>query len=204
VTLGDRHGCILTKDADVECWGDNSNGQLGWDPTQLSASETTRTVPGLSGVTAVAAGSLHTCAVSQRRIYCWGNNERLQLGRTTDTTHPGYLPTAIDGLTDVTSVAAGSLHSCALGADKKLRCWGANDKGQLANPDKRDALRPVTVPLDDVRSVSLGKLFSCAVTAGSKAYCWGDNTWGQLGTGQSNSSPSLVPTPVRALSGSTP
>jgi alpha-tubulin suppressor-like RCC1 family protein len=63
----------------VKCWGDNGNGRLG-DGTFINRRSPTD-APGLSGVTALAAGIEHTCAlISGGAVKCWGNNEEGQLG----------------------------------------------------------------------------------------------------------------------------
>jgi hypothetical protein len=69
----------------VICWGDNYAGRA--------------TVPaGLTGVTQVSAGAVHTCAVgSGGAVTCWGNND---YGQTTvQTTATRVLPTASFGAT---------------------------------------------------------------------------------------------------------
>ena len=41
---------------------------------------------------------------------------------------------AVSGpLTDVASVAAGGNHSCAVVSNQRVRCWGANEHGQLGD-----------------------------------------------------------------------
>src|SRR4029450_8043619 len=72
ITVGGLHTCALTSAGRVKCWGYNSAGALG------DGSRTDRYSPvdvsGLSsGVVAIAAGFVHTCAVTRAPgVKGWG------------------------------------------------------------------------------------------------------------------------------------
>jgi alpha-tubulin suppressor-like RCC1 family protein len=93
IAAGASHTCAATA-AGMMCWGDNSNGQLGDDAAE-SLSATPVNVGGISaGVTAITAGSSHTCAVtSVGALKCWGDNSKGQLGN--GTTVDSSVPIAI-------------------------------------------------------------------------------------------------------------
>ena len=90
--------------AAVICWGDNHDGQLGNGSTTESHEPVA--VSGLTGgVTAIAAGVSHTCAVtSGGGVTCWGLNNNGQLGNG-DTA--GNLNTRSVDPVDVKGLASG-------------------------------------------------------------------------------------------------
>jgi alpha-tubulin suppressor-like RCC1 family protein len=89
-------------------------------------------VTGLEGVTALAAGDYHTCAVLRDgTVKCWGDNEYGQLGN--DSTSNSNVPVAVAGIRNAIGIAAGMQHTCALLADETVSCWGNNGRAQLGS-----------------------------------------------------------------------
>ena len=84
---GYYHTCGLSTGGGVQCWGNNSNGQLG-DGT-ITDHHVPADVSGLtSGVTAIATGLQHSCAIlSNGTMQCWGVNQPGQLGEGTILEH---------------------------------------------------------------------------------------------------------------------
>jgi alpha-tubulin suppressor-like RCC1 family protein len=81
------------------------------------------------------------------------------------------------------AVSAGYDHACALATTGAVKCWGANDLGQLGNGSTVDQAGPVPVALPlAATQVSSGYSHTCALLAG-QVYCWGDNTFGEIGDG---------------------
>jgi len=184
VVAGRYHTCALGDDGRVSCFGER--GQHGAVLERPPKTGDVSVVTGLQGVTHLATASNHSCAVHEGgHVSCWGANTRGQLGDATtersQTPVPVPLPTDAG---EVTSVAAGNGHSCALGRDGHVHCWGMNRYGQLGDGSTEDRPAAVRVEgLDDVVQIDAGEFHTCARTRTGKLLCWGRNEAGQLGSG---------------------
>jgi alpha-tubulin suppressor-like RCC1 family protein len=102
-------------------------------------------VSGLAGVRALAGGSDFFCAVTTGgNVNCWGNNLSGQLGTGNPKLGFSASVTPASDLNNVTSIAAGARHACALG-NGKVKCWGDNNSGQLGNGTQISSSVPVPV-----------------------------------------------------------
>jgi len=121
------------------------------------------------------------------------------------TCNPGWMRCG-GGCCRAEAVAAGGEFSCAILDDGRVRCWGANDRGQLG--DGSTLFRPVPVDVAGLPgapsralSIAAGFAHACAVVSqGGQVYCWGDNTTGELGPAASGPFSSL-PVAVTGVSG---
>ncbi len=78
------------------------------------------------------------------------------------------------------AVSVGDQHTCGVGADGLVRCWGANDDGQLGDDTYIDAPVPVVAQgLTNATGVAAGGAHTCAVTAEGTVWCWGRDSSGQ-------------------------
>lgn len=184
ISAGGYHACALMTAGGVKCWGWNDTGQLGDD------TESTRTTPvdvvGLgSGVAAIAAGSWHTCALTDPGgVKCWGSNGSGILGN--GETDNRRTPVDVVGLDNgVTAIATGYYQTCALTTAGGVKCWGANGSGNVGDGTTTDRLTPVDVVGlgSDVTAIDSGAMHTCARTTAGGVKCWGSNSRGQVGDG---------------------
>ena len=143
------------------------------------------------------------CVVEARgALKCWGRNDSGQLGLG-DTAargdNPGEMGTLLPAVdlgpsAQVTQVALGDRHSCAVLGDRSLKCWGYNGTGELGlgDVDTRGdgpgemgtGLAAVKLPAGrTAKEVAVGYEHTCAILDDGTLRCWGFNSRGQLGTG---------------------
>jgi alpha-tubulin suppressor-like RCC1 family protein len=182
--------CALMSNRSVNCWGDNSDGQLG-NVLLGPGSRALLPVPvtGIADAVGVSVGVGHACAtLGSGHVRCWGNNSNGQLGN--GSTFDSHVPVEVPGLTGVLQVAAGQRRTCARLADATVRCWG-----EAAAPDGADSATPVPVGgLAGVTDLTAGSWHNCALLSDRTVRCWGGNQFGQLGDGTTVDS--LVPVPL--------
>jgi alpha-tubulin suppressor-like RCC1 family protein len=191
IVAGWSHTCGITADEVAYCWGLSRDGQLG-DGSHLD-----RLAPRqiTTGVSDLAAGSSHTCAIASGRALCWGDNRFGQLGDGTTEAHSLPEP-VVDLPATPISIVAGAAHTCALFPDGSARCWGQDVYGQLGDEGGVNALTSVPVAGGlSFAELSAGGAATCGRTALGSEFCWGLNQSGQLGDGTLTNR--AVPTLVR-------
>ena len=193
LALGRAHSCALLTDKTVKCWGNNDYGQLG--DAQAEASLTPVAVNGIANVQQLVSGHAHLCALLlDGSVTCWGSNLLGESGTVVDASAPIVAPTQVELSGKATAIASGYQHTCALLADKTVKCWGNNAFGQLGDGQLNDSGAPVAVMgLSGVSSISTGHSHTCASLENGTVKCWGGDLYGQ--TGQVNGQP----TPVDAI-----
>jgi alpha-tubulin suppressor-like RCC1 family protein len=210
VSTGQRHSCALKADHSAWCWGSNRAGEFGDGNTGIQTYTLTPTpVSGLTNAVSLSTGVDHTCAVlDDGTAECWGANARGQLGDGNAPTS-SLTPTAVSGLTNAVSIAAGGQFTCALLNTHQVSCWGANDVGQLGigGGDTADRSTPTTVDgITDATAIAVGTWSACAIRAAGAVSCWGyAGTYGILGDGTTTGSGSYStePVSVSGLTGAT-
>ena len=214
VAAGRTHTCALTTSLGVKCWGNGAYGQLGNGATPGTQSTPVDVVatgqpPGgtaLSGITQIAAGDSHTCALTtSQSVKCWGYGGELGDGGVTDQSTPVNVVATGEGeggaaLSGITQISTGGTDTCVLTNSGGVKCWGVGASGQLGNGDTSERLTPVDVvaatgsgPLSNVTQIAAGTFHTCALTGSRGVKCWGDGTYGQLGNG---ATPVTQSTPV--------
>ena len=192
---GPQSAALGDSQSAAYAWGYNYNGQLGNNSTtNSSVPVAVSSAIGFtnSGVSAIAAGYLHSLALQNGAVYAWGYNFYGQFGNnsTTSSTVPVAVSHSADGSftnTGVTAIAAGYNDSLAL-QNGAVYAWGNNFYGQLGINSTTESNLPVAVNHSadgsftntGVTAIAAGYVFSLALQNGA-VYAWGNNQQDQLG-----------------------
>lgn len=184
--FGGSFSCGSTM-GELACWGAADRGQLGPSATTGTFVATPIVLPDM--VREFALGRDHACAVTATMgVWCWGAGTEGQLGNldSQDTAMPVPVPLDADFLTElanvdaVVSLSLGEHHSCAQ-ANAQVRCWGADDLGQLGQTNRNSPLGAYSVPVGATAgTLQAGANHTCSLSTDGFAQCWGDNDKGQL------------------------
>ena len=208
VSSGENHSCALNSLGQVYCWGfgflgDGKDERISLGPVLV---ETVTGGDPLPEITQISVGDTHTCAVTEEgKVFCWGEGDLGQLGSggTGDKLHPEYVLNDGTGggrLSNIVQVSAGQEHTCAVGENGNVFCWGSNSNMKVgATITSRTKIKAYRVPSLTATQVSAGNNHTCAIKTNFKVVCWGDGSKGQLGRGSSNTSSTRTPTTVLNL-----
>lgn len=170
----------------------------------------------------VVSGPQHRCGLTHGgAVQCWGSNRsgylildngspRLGCGGAPDYGLCAPISIALPG-EEATDVSAGDMHTCAVievAQTHELRCWGANDYGQLGNGvsfpgDPNTITYPDASRVSGERdwaAVSAGARHTCGITQSRELFCWGELLNGRGSDGRWTfeviSSPTAVTNPA--------
>ncbi|HEY6560109.1 MAG TPA: hypothetical protein VI072_22650 [Polyangiaceae bacterium] len=202
VTTGGSHTCALLVDGRVRCWGDASDGQLGYgnrNPVPPDEFPTSRGDVNVGGqVVQIDAAYRHTCALlSTGSVRCWGQGSQGQLGYgNTNSIGDDELPSSAGDVSvggQVAQIAGGFFHTCALLSTGRVRCWGSGEFGQLGYGNTNfigdDELPSSAGDVNvggQVVQIAAGGFHTCALLSTGRVRCWGKGEHGQLGYGNTN------------------
>ena len=180
VALGSGHSCARRGNGEANCWGANSDGQVG-DGTTVPRSEPQPAV-GLVDALMLDLGRDHSCGLrAGGQLVCWGDNCGGRLGDGTLGSRAGAV--TVLGAGPARHLAAGDWSSCGVMLDGSAVCWGRDALERCSTGMGRLPLGGAVVPgLADVEEVAVGNAHHCA-RIGGRVACWGDDANGQLGNG---------------------
>jgi alpha-tubulin suppressor-like RCC1 family protein len=140
ISAGGEFTCGDMTTGTVQCFGKSVDGQLGNAPAYWFSAAAQAVGSGMA-LHGVAAGWRHACALdANSEAYCWGYNYWGMVGNGTwsysTTTAQKVLGLSTGYQTNGATIkfralAAGSEHTCGIGTDNHIYCWGHNNLRQL-------------------------------------------------------------------------
>jgi alpha-tubulin suppressor-like RCC1 family protein len=200
-----QHTCIIAADNSLKCWGANEYGQLGLGDSYYrgdSPNEMGNNLPSVNlgngrYALQVCTAEYHTCALlDNSRVKCWGFNGNGWLGLGTAGNNVGAssndmgdnLPFInLGSVSTVASILCGSLHVCAVFANRQMKCWGYGQEGQLGLNVSDNIGSSASQMGDNLPFVFLGNNLvlqetkasqgnTCAMFTNGRVKCWGRNS----------------------------
>ena len=157
---GEGFGCALHRDGKVSCFGDNRLGQVG---TRFTSGRCDAAVVEDMVADALEVAADYACAIHRGSVSCWGGHPERGSRR-------GVTRIALD---DVTQLALGDTHACALLQNGRVACWGSGRDGKLGATDTASSPTPVLVSgVSGATRVWSFAGRSCAAVADGTV-CWG-------------------------------
>jgi alpha-tubulin suppressor-like RCC1 family protein/fibronectin type 3 domain-containing protein len=105
ITSGFYFTCVVRKNGELVCWGNNQYGQLGLPMSTLEASSSAYQIQNWTDVRSVVSNSdaFHVCAIRQDAgvdsVWCWGSNIYGELGAG-NTPTPGFTTSVSPSVTN--------------------------------------------------------------------------------------------------------
>jgi alpha-tubulin suppressor-like RCC1 family protein len=203
IAAGGYHTCAILDNGKVRCWGEGSQGQLGYGNTRdIGDNETPASVRpvklgGGRKAIAITAGYKHTCALLDNgKVRCWGAASSGQLGYGDtkkigdDETPASVAPVKLGARRKAIAITASGAHSCAVLNNGRVRCWGNGLYGRLGYGNQRNvgdnenpgSVGPVKLGTGRTAvAIQAGGRHTIALLDNGRVRSWGLASDGQLG-----------------------
>ncbi|MBN1960736.1 MAG: hypothetical protein JW841_07295 [Deltaproteobacteria bacterium] len=191
IACGDSFSCALHQNGEVSCWGLGIGGILG---TEKRYSIKPIKIKGLKNIKKIVAADQFACAIDQtKKAYCWGTNKSDLFAIPNSRSYQRYYKPVKILLEDLSQLAFGEEHACALKTNGGIWCWGENVYGQVGVETPKTIIKPFR--LDNLKAsfITLGFAHTCILQKDGRAACWGLNDHGELSQDENSFEHSVKP-----------
>jgi len=186
ISVSDTHGCAITGESEVVCWGSNEHGQQDLPEGQYTAVATARNY-----TCAIAAEGELRCSgwltLANKGEHPWVSvNASIEYACAVDSAGGGACWPKDTGLYDDTGqldvpsdqqfqeIAGTGTLSCGLTSSGRIVCWGSWHGKAIPG------YRPLDIPTGTFTDIAMGSVHACAVRTSGDLHCWGANPYGQI------------------------
>ncbi|MEC8381074.1 MAG: MopE-related protein [Myxococcota bacterium] len=170
LVVGSSNNCHLSETGVLNCWGDNSEGQLNFPSqpySQVALSDKQICVLNTSGALSCYGSNAETIDFEDSYVGLSGG--ATSLCAISAASHQLQCTSPLDSnlpIGQFVQVQNGT-HGCAIDINGHVQCWGDNSHSQ-SNP-----------PTTPFKKIDVGAAHSCAIKVSGQIECWGDNSLGQ-------------------------
>jgi len=193
ISTGASLTCVILDNGSTSCWGENGWGQQG------NGGGSDNLVPTLTN----SLGVGRTVAISERDFDGDGILNIFDSDPYTSNANSSSLrniPGFQEGsIYTNTTLSGGGYHTCAILDNDDMKCWGADNFGQLGDVGiNTDINTPSSNAIDfgtgrTAVSVSSGRTHTCVILDNGDLKCWGRDRYGELGDGGTNTNTNAPP-----------
>ena len=204
ISAGKNQTLSVLKSGEVLGWGGAGSGRVTIGYVDICGTRAPSKEPvyiaNPSLYSSVCTGNGVSLGVSKQQAYIWGFSQIGIGGKALFT----EAPLLIDGISDVSKVAAGQFIYAALDQAGNIYTWGLDSDGALGRAAAQlNALPEKIADLPPMQEVLIGDNFMVALSKDQRVYAWGSNSAGQLGLGHlqsiSNPEPVALPAPITSI-----
>jgi alpha-tubulin suppressor-like RCC1 family protein len=198
ISCGHNHILALTKNGNVFVWGDNSNGQLGFETSQNLPLFEPRMLNNQKYKKISCGGNISTLIDFNNQVFVSGDNTFGQIGIINDKSI-NYL--THNNISNIILIICGGYHTIFLTSDFKIFSCGDNQYGQLCY--YTDNINNNFIPTEitnfngksdvKVKNVFCGLFNTFVLTDDNILFSCGLNSFGNLGRNTSDFSLLQIP-----------
>ena len=183
------HTVVRKKDGTLWAWGDNQCGALGTGDTNDSVKPVRVDIKPLQNrkVVQIATRWGETYLLADDGTVWYSGEYNIRREGCLDPLH--LVPTKLDTIDNVKSIALGQFHELYLKKDGSV--W-ASGYGVAAMAPLETVPTGLGKVMDDVVEIAGGQSHSIALKKDGTVWVWGENEWGQLGNGTNTGSATPV------------
>jgi alpha-tubulin suppressor-like RCC1 family protein len=170
----------ITPAEELWVWGSSTIGAMGIGFNGGFAT-TTPTQVALASVTDASVGNNFSVILAASGVYASGSDANDQLGRGDKLSggEPQFKPVIVEGVSEVTKVAAGGWSGYALKNDGSVWAWGYDGEGQLGNNKSTKTEyfpKPASISgLSNIIAIAAGSETGYALNTEGIVWAWGAN-----------------------------